>query len=340
MKVSKVITTTDAMMDAFMVANHINHHFNAEKNTAYMPLHINQTKPKHAGNSGAVKEGKKQSISINKRICYFMLSLFCYLIPNTVYCDIIITPSFYYIPAGNSDLNIEFISRGISIEGGFGYLFFDNNYFPLPNLVSEENYLLYFSTTIDGKENVSNISFGLGLEHNIGMSLSRIYPANILVGSTFRGGWYSIGEGKQIATEISYLADGIRTGNSVEHHIKYNWDYDVSIGIYTRCDYISERHKFGKQFVNDLVQGVIPGFIICLAAEAFRDEISHPYNILSKNSRNNYSSRISILLVGVARTALLYGYECYLEKNKPFPFQNVPRYYSIKSYGINLSIRL
>ena len=67
------VLTTGAMMDALMVANHINHHTDAEKKTAYMHSHINQTKPNDAENSGAVvRVGKKMLTSI-----FFAAFVFC-----------------------------------------------------------------------------------------------------------------------------------------------------------------------------------------------------------------------------------------------------------------------
>ena len=58
------LLTIDAMMDAVMVANHINHHSANTEKTAYMHSHIKQTKPNDAENSKViVRVGKKKMLT-------------------------------------------------------------------------------------------------------------------------------------------------------------------------------------------------------------------------------------------------------------------------------------
>ena len=79
------LLTTGAMMDALMVANHINHHTDAEKKTAYMHSHIKQTKPNDAENSGAVvRVGSNKKFAntfIKNTMLVLLVSLF---LPNSL----------------------------------------------------------------------------------------------------------------------------------------------------------------------------------------------------------------------------------------------------------------
>ncbi len=61
----------------------------AEKNTAFMQRHIDKTKPKHAGNSGADKEGKQKCNSISKgiKIVAVILCVVCVGFSINIYAD-------------------------------------------------------------------------------------------------------------------------------------------------------------------------------------------------------------------------------------------------------------
>ncbi len=323
------------------IMNSINRIVGAEKKTAFMHSHINQTKPKHAGNSGIVKEGKtkiNQKNIMKNAIVIFVLSFIATSnifseYRNALYLlDVQYTPgalsSFYSLKTQDIDID------GYTIKGKIGMCFLSESTDGYKSYLGLTSGFVNFHYSNFSEESPlkSTTMFGIGMEYKT-LSLADIKKLTgknvngspISISLSYGGGlkWFSLKEG--IDTLLSnyeymgYLSDGIRLGTS--NHAKIGIElYGITLSVTAERTFIMPRMVFWKETGNSAVSTIafyVPDYLI-----------------------DQLLSEIDIPLINfIVSNAYRYGVSQILKKNKSWPF-DTPTPITIDEISFGITIRL